>query len=211
MTPEDLARLHPRLYHVTEPDAWDGLQRHGLLPTDALLTLFDVSEAERLRLTTTRRPLPVALSHPDHGRAILNDNIPLTEGALATCLDDGLTPADWLRMLNARVFFWPDEDGVATLLGARFNRGKFKEVLAFDTARLVRAHAERVELCPINSGATIRKPARRGLSTFTPMLAMSFRNWRQMRGGRDRIREVVVRGGVPDIADYLVERRRVTC
>lgn len=211
MTPEELAKLYPRLYHVTEPGAWVGIQRHGLMPSDTLLRLFGVSDDERVRLTTTRRAASVPLSHPKHGTATLNDNLPLSAIALASCLDDGLTPADWLALLNSRVFFWPDERGVATLLGARFNRGKTKEVLSFDTVRLVRAHAERVELCPINSGATIRKPARRGLTTFTPMLAHSFQDWQRLRGGRDTVREVVVRGGVPDAAEFLVDRRRVAC
>jgi hypothetical protein len=90
---------------------------------------------------------------------------------------------------------------------ARFNRGKTKKVLTRDTFRLVQAHAERVELCPINSGATIRKPARRGLSTFTPLLAHHSCDWRALRGGRDTIREIVVRQGIPEIQSYLLERR----
>ena len=116
-------------------------------------------------------------------------------------------PADWLRLLNARVFFWADTDGLARLLGARINRARPREVLGFDTLGLARAHAERMELCPINSGSTIRKPARRGLATFTPLLAMEYAQWRRQRGGRDRILEVVVRGGVPDISRYLVSVR----
>jgi len=207
VTPEELAARHPRLYHVTSPGAWASISRLGLLPASALLELFEVEAARRRALTTARRPAEARIEHPALGVAILTDNLPLSERALAGCLDDGLTPQDWLRLLNARVFFWADADGLARLLGARTNRRRRREVLTFDTLGLARAHADRVEISPINSGSTIRKPARRGLATFTPLLAKGYADWRRQRGGRDRILEVVVRGGVPDIARYLVDIR----
>ncbi len=113
-------------------------------------------------------------------------------------------------MLNARVFFWADRNGLSRLLGARFNRGRAREVLVFDTLKLATAYGERMELCPINSGATIRRPARRGVSTFTPLLAKSYREWRTQRGGHDRILEITVRDGVTDISTYLVGRETVS-
>lgn len=206
VTPEELAGRHPRLYHVTTPGAWASISRLGLLPASVLLELFELSAARRGELTAARRPTEVRIEHPAHGAAILTDNLPLSERALAGCLDDGLAPQDWLRMLNARVFFWADTDGLARLLGARMNRGRPREVLTFDTLGLARAHAERIEISPINSGATIRKPARRGLATFTPLLASGYAEWRRQRGGRDRILEVVVHGSVPDIARYLIDK-----
>ncbi|MBX9700164.1 MAG: hypothetical protein K2X74_12060 [Acetobacteraceae bacterium] len=211
MTPEELAALHPRLFHLTTPGAWPTIAARGLLSTAALVALFELPTERRAALTGQRRPAEVPLRHPAHGLAVLNDNLPLSEAALAGCLDDGLTPADWLGMLNARVFFWADEAGLARLVGARMNRGRAREVLVFDTLPLARAHAERLELCPINSGATLRRPARRGLSTFTPLGAMSHAEWRRRRGmsAPDRILEVAVRDGVPDIARFLVERREV--
>jgi hypothetical protein len=209
VTAEELAELHPRVFHVTTPGAWASIARYGLLSTAVLLDLFEVDDARRAELTTRRRPKEVPISHPVRGEAVINDNLPLSERALETCLDDGLQPADWLQALNKRVFFWADESGLQRLLAARMNRGRMREVLVVDTLGLASAYADRMEICPINSGATIRKPARRGLSTFTPLGAMDYTAWRKRRGGRDRILEVVVRGGVPDIARYLVERREV--
>lgn len=207
MTPEDLSARHPRLFHVTEPDAWPSVRRLGLLSTSRLLDLFELPGGQRTALETRRRPAAVPISHPRHGTAILNDNLPLTERGLASCLDDGLAPADWLKMLNDRVFFWADADGLDRLLAARANRGRTRAVLVVDTLGLARAHADRMELCPINSGATLRRPARRGLSTFSPLAAHSYEHWRRLRGRLDRIREVVVRGGVPDIDRHVVEVR----
>lgn len=204
MSPEDLAAVHPRLYHVADPGALPGILRHGLLPTSGLLTLFEVPEAERRAIERRRRPESVRLTHPEHGEAVITDNLPLSEAALEACLDDGLTPADWLLLLNSRVFFWPDEEGLARLLGARLNRNRDRLVLVLDTLGVARRHHRRMELSAINTGSTIRRPARRGLSTFTPLGRHGCEAWRRLRGGRDRIREVTVVGGVADVGEHLV-------
>jgi len=209
MTPEDLSALHPLLFHVTVAGACEGIRRHGLLPTSRLLDLFEIAGEARGRLERTRRPGRTPISHPVHGSAVLNDQLPMSEAALAKCLDDGLAPADWLALLNRRVFFWSDEAGFAGLLGARANRNRALEVLVVETLPLARAYADRIELSPINSGATLRKPARRGLPTFTPLLELSYREWRRKRGGKDRIKEVTVLGGIPDFASYVRDVRRI--
>ncbi|WP_428487926.1 DUF7002 family protein [Rhodopila sp.] len=209
MTPEELAARHPRLHHVTTPGAWTSISKLGLLSTSALLAVFEVEDARRVELTTKRRAAEVRLEHSVHDIAILNDNLPLSERALACCLDGGLLPGDWLRLLNTRVFFWPSIDSLARLLSAKMNRKRSREVLTFDTLGLVRAHAERVEISPINSGSTIRKSARRGADTLTPLLTQSYADWRRKRGGRDHVLEVIVRDGIPDISQYLVGIRTV--
>ncbi len=204
MSPEDFARRHPRLFHVTAPDALASILRHGLLPTSHLLSLFEVPDAARAALVRQRRALRVRLCHPLHGAAEITDNGPLSEVALARCLDDHLTPADWLQMLNARVFFWCDALAPRRFLGARLNRGRARLVLEFDALSLLHATAERAELAAINTGSTIRRPARRGLATFSPLGRHSYHEWRRLRGGLDRPKEVTVRGGVLDVGRHLI-------
>ena len=205
MSPEDLATLHPRLFHVTSPGALPGILRHGLLPTSALLDLFGVPHPARAEVEAARRPASVELRHAVHGTATIMDNVPLQERALASCLDDGLHPADWLRLLNARVFLWADEAGMARLLRARLNRTRPRDVLVFDTLGVARTCAGRVPVSAINSGSTLRRPARRGLGTFTPLERHPYAAWRRLRGQRDRILEVTVLGGIPDPAACLVD------
>ncbi len=209
LSPEDLAAKHPRLYHVTDPDALPGILRHGLLPASDLLTLFEVPGADRRPIERRRRPASVSLTHPLHGNAVITDNLPLSEAALAACLDDGLTPGDWLAILNSRVFFWADEESLARLLGARLNRDRERSVLVLDTLGVAERHGRRMELSAINTGSTIRRPARRGLSTFTPLHRHDYETWRRLRGGLDRIREVTVVGGVDRVSDHLVGHYRV--
>lgn len=209
MTPEELSRRHPQLFHVTLPGAWEGICRHGLLSTSRLLDLFEVAPDWRVLLERVRRPAAVALHHAVHGAAVLNDQSPMTEAALARCLDDGLAAADWLMSLNRRVFFWADGAGLDRLLHARANRVRACMVLVVDTLGLAEAYAERIELSAINSGATLRKPARRGLATFTPLTALPYEEWQRQRGGRDRILEVTVLDGVPDLGRFVTEVRQV--
>ncbi|MGD1952881.1 MAG: hypothetical protein ACFB14_25035 [Leptolyngbyaceae cyanobacterium] len=208
MTLNELADLHPYLFHVTTPGAWASICQHGLLSTKRLLALFEVDQALRQRLQTSRRAAAVSLYHEQYGNVVLNDNLPLSEKALLHCLDDGLTPGQWLEILNERVFFWPDEAGLASMLNARMNKNRPREVLVIETNRLTAKIADRIELSPINSGSTIRKPARRGLHTFTPIKAHTYQEWQKLRGRRDRIREVVVRDAVEAIEEVVVEIRQ---
>ena len=204
MTPEELAAIVPRLYHLTAPDAVRGIRARGLLTPEAIADRAGLDAEARERLLTRRRPKEVRLEAGGE-RYVVNDNAPLFTDKLAAVLQDGLAPADWLAMLNARTFFWPDEDGVRSLLGARINRDRPREVLVFDTASLARAHFGRIALSPINSGSTIRKPARRGLATFSKAVDHDYRAWRRLRGGSDRVREIAVRGSVRDAGDHLVK------
>jgi hypothetical protein len=209
MTPEELAVHHPRLYHVTEPGAWDNIQRNGLLSTTHLLTLFEIENSRRQELETQRRPSAVLLEHRNYGCAILNDQFPLSERALLHCLDDNLTPSDWIRLLNARVFFWASEEGLNRHLGARLNRQREREVIVIDTLSMAKTHSDRMELCAINSGATLRKAPRRGLNTFTSMLHHNYKDWCKLRGRHDKVREVTVHDHVLDIASHTVEILRI--
>lgn len=205
MTPEELAERYPKLYHITEPHAWLGISQHGLLSTSRLLDLFEIENQREGEIKTKRRPTAVQIEHPRYGNAVINDNVPLIESALAKCLDDNLLPADWLRILNARVFFWPNEESLNRHLEARLNRNRTREVIIIDTLSLAKKHAEHIELSPINSGVTFRKAARRGLHTFTPLLKYSYSEWSKLRGGRDKIQEVTVLNQVSDIVDHVID------
>ena len=210
MTPEELATLHPRLYHTTDAANLDGILRHGLLATHGILDLFGVPPAERETFVRQRRPDRVRLERPDGGVAVITDNGPLHMASLASCLDDGLTPADWCAKLNERVFFWVDERSLHRLVNAAASRERDRVALVFDTSRLAHVYAGQIELSPINSGSTLRKPARRGEATFTPLLRYSYAEWRRLRQQRgekttpDSIKEVTVLGGIQDVRPFLV-------
>lgn len=197
MTPEKLAKQYPYLYHVTTPGAWLNIQKHGLWSTSYILDQLDIKGAQRALIETKRRASEISLEHSHYGRIIINDNMPLNEQILEKCLNDGLAPTDWFRILNARVFFWPNKEKLDRLLMAKFNRNRTREVIVVDTMSLIKKHAERIELSSINSGSTIRKAARRGLNTFIPLI--------QNNEHKFRICEVVVRDCIQDISEHVIE------
>lgn len=92
--------------------------------------------------------------------------------------------------------------------GGRAYRDSAHDVLAFDTLSLVRAHADRIEGTPMNTGAAFMRAVPRGRESFVPLADIPWDEWKAKRGARDAVVEVAVPGGVPDAASYLLEVRR---
>ena len=169
LTPEDLARRYPRLYHMAEEGSWASIQEHGLLSTAALLDLFEVPADQRYALEAQRRAESVPIHHPVHGTAWIRYNKPINERVLQRTLE-GMTEEEFYRTLNSRVFFGVSTGRLDRLRNAPPYRDRRHDILELDTAALVERHRERVELSHINSGAV--HPAAnypRGAGTFAPI------------------------------------------
>ncbi len=204
---DELARAFPRLYHMAQVGSWESIRRHGLLSTSALLDLFAVGDANRDRIESKHRPESIPISHPAHGSAVIRDQKPMTDKGLRRALLGGLTPEEWYRGLNSRVFFWLTEDRLLRLLNAKAYRGERHTVLTVDTELLLQKHADRVSLSPINSGCTKPFPHPRGLSTFQRLPRYPFAEWKGKRPLQDSIVELAVDYGVPDVREMVVEVR----
>ena len=212
MTEAELAELLadcPRLFHLSAAGSWRTIRRHGLLSTSALLDLFGASGPERPAVETRRRPGDVALDDPLLGRAVIRDQKPMRDEALRRCLTDGLEPADWYRLLNRRVFFWLTRERLLKLALARSNADREHDVLEIDAASLVARHRERITLAAINTGSTLRTPRPRGLATFQPIDRYPYADWRRKRRRGERVVELAVEGGVPDIAEVTLRVLRM--
>jgi hypothetical protein len=194
---------------MAEDGSWESIRRYGLLSTSALLDLHGVDGDRRFALEAQRRPDSVPISGNGLPTAVIRDQKPMTESALAKCLIGGVTREEWLRLLNRRVFFWLSRDRLRGLLNARAYRGRPQIVLTIDTASLVAAHRPRIELSPINSGATIYNPQPRGRNTFLPIADYPFDERRKTRTSVNSVVELVVRDGVPDVIDHLVAAHRI--
>jgi hypothetical protein len=197
MTVQEFCSLHPLLYHMATVDSLAQIQRHGLLSTASILTLLDVGGRQHHELFSCRRPGPVPLDHPQHGKFTLRDQIPLRDIVLANCLDD-MSTREWYEMLNSRVFMWASKERVERLLGAKAYRSHDHLLLTINPKLLLQAHAGDVSVSEINSGATLFKPVRRGRHTFVPL--------EDYRVGRPKkpIVEITVAGGVPNMAQFIV-------
>ena len=204
---DELLRDCPTLYHMAEAGTWSSIRRHGLLSTSALLDLYRVDGAQRHALEAQRRPEGVALRLPGLEGAVIRDQKPMDDAGLARCLGGGLSPGDWYRLLNGKVFFWLTRARLTRLMEARPYRGLTHDVLELDAAALVAACRDAVTLSPINSGATRPFPAPRGPNTFLPIDLYPYADWRSRRPRGERVVELVVEHRVPEVTRFV---RRVT-
>ncbi|MEO6840263.1 MAG: hypothetical protein ABI192_05805 [Bradyrhizobium sp.] len=209
MNEADLVKYFPRLWHMAEDGSFDSIRKHGLLSTSALLNLYGIEGDRRRALESQRRPQSVTVSKNGLPDATVRDQKPMTESALEKCLAADVTPEQWFEILNDRAFFWLSRDRLRGLLGARAYRGRPQTVLTVDTASLLGAHRDRIELSPLNSGATIYRPQPRGRDTFLPVPSYPFDERRKTRAIDKSVVELVVRQGVPDIADHLIAAHRI--
>jgi TfoX N-terminal domain len=146
------------------------IEKYGLLSSEATLDLLSINGTRREQLLACRRPESVILESREHGRFILRDQKPMRDAALAECLV-GMTLPEWYRLLNGRTFMWSNEDRVETLLGARAYRGAEHLILTVDTASFAGKYESQLEVSPINSGATLYIPPKRG--AFTSKISLS--------------------------------------
>lgn len=189
---------------MAENGTWNSIQKHGLLSTEALLDLFEINGQPRKEILECHRPECVTISHSHHGKAVIRDQKPMRDSALLKCLDKGITPSDWYKNLNRRVFFWVNEERLRGLLQARAYRDKAHCILTVDTARLLARHEKHARLCPINSGSTIYTPQPRGHQTFKSIADYPFDQWRTKRNVKNAVVELVIDYAVPDVAEFTV-------
>jgi hypothetical protein len=203
--------LATRVYHMTEAPNWPLIERHGLLSTSRLLDLVAIAGAERIALERRQRTRAATLTNG----AVIRDQAPMPPAALARCLRGGIAPEDWYAELNRRVFFWFDP--------ARLNRQRracgaaAQVVLVVDASAMLARHGGCAALTAFNTGNARRKPAPRGRATFVPYadwLASRWSSEAAALGIRARPRshppvEVAILDAVADIADFIVEVRRL--
>ena len=201
MTEEELLRRHPRLWHMAADGLWPSIQHHGLLSVSSLLDLHGITGSARHAIEGQRRPQCVTLNHPVHGKAVIRDNKPMTDAGLVKCLKGGLVPEDWYRTLNGKSFFWVSEDLLVRLLQARAYKKDPQTVIEVDTQRLLERHRERVRLARINTGNTGYVPSPRDASTFKTIADYPDGVGALGSKQKPRIVELVVEGGLPDLAD----------
>jgi hypothetical protein len=202
---EELLRDCPTLYHMAEYGSWLSIREHGLLSTSALLDLYGIRGAARKAIEEQRRPQSITLTHGVLPPAVIRDQIPIDDAGLRRCLPPSLTPADWYRRLNAKVFFWLTRERLLRLANAGAYRNKAHDVLEVNARALVEAYYEKIWLCPINSGCTKPIPHPRGDDTFLRIGDYPYSEWRCKRRRGERVVELAIDYGVPDIARFVTK------
>jgi hypothetical protein len=203
---DKLIELYPRVYHMAERGAWDSIRTHGLMSATAVLNHLAIEGGDRARFESEHRnqKMDVRAGHPSN--IVLRDQKPMPEGRLIQALTDGTTPRQWYELINQKVFFWAEEQRLHRLLGARDYRRLEHDVLTLDSATFIPAYAEAIWLCHMNSGNTWPMPHRRGSEIFRRIP-----DYPVKRSGKPikTVVELVVDYAVPNIAEYVVEVRRM--
>lgn len=203
VTAERIAEVYPRLYHMAHIDSWPSISTHGLRSTNALLDMFEVTDALRERLGRQHRPECVTLNHRSYADVVIRDQKPMSDAGLLKCLADGLSPVDWYERLNRRVFFWPTEKRLHKMTGARAYKNDKHLIIVVDTASLLDAHFDNVLLSRMNSGCTVPVPHPRGAITFQPPHRHPFEARKKSSG--EGFAELLVEYAVLDIVDHTIE------
>jgi Family of unknown function (DUF7002) len=194
----------PSLFHMAERDSWPSIREQGLLSTTALLDRYQIAGEPRAAIESKRRPANVLLEGKGLGRAVVRDQLPMDDKGLVRCLQDGLSPEDWYRTLNSKVFFWFTRERLLRLLTAGTYRMQEHDVLEIKAKPLIEAYREKLWFCPINSGCTKPFPHPRGRKTFQRLPHYPYEEWKRKRKTGERIVELAVDYAVPDVARFVV-------
>ena len=194
---ERLVSTYPRIFHMAECGSWPNIRKYGLLSTTALLDLFQKTGEERSKIESQWRPCSIHIEHPKYGKAVVRDQKPARPESLKKVLVD-VTPKEWYKFLNCKVFFWLSKASLKSMLNSRTYRNSYHDVITVDTRLLVDRYLDRITLCPINSGFALFRQGKRNFATFQSIEEYP------LVPKKKAPRELAVEYGVPDIADLAV-------
>jgi dipeptidyl aminopeptidase/acylaminoacyl peptidase len=200
---EELINICPTLYHMAERGSWGSIKQYGLFSTSALLDHYDVQRPKRTEIESRHRPRSVEVVGEGLPRAIVRDQIPMSDAGLRRALPDHLSPSDWYELLNTKAFFWLSEKRLHKLTNAKAYRNREHDVLEVDTRSLIYAHRDSIWLCPINSGCTKPMPHPRDETIFARISDYPYFHWRERRSRRECVVELAVEHSVKDIRDHV--------
>jgi hypothetical protein len=196
--------LPDRAFHLADAENWPSIERDGLYSTTALIARAGLIGGAALPFTRYRG---ASMRLPSG--VVIRDQRPMPPEALRRCLDDGLTPDDWYRLVNAKVFFWLDVARLNRHLAAC--RARPQLVVTVDLQALAARHGGRAFVTPFNVGNARRRPATRGHRSFVPLEAWLAARWASEArpGDAPRARshppaELAIDGAVPDLTELIV-------
>ena len=203
MDAAQLARLHPTVYHMAEDGSWPSIREKGLLSTRALVDLYQPDDEIKAEILNTVRRRKITLTREGLPDVTIRDQLPAK--FLNVCLEEGVTPGEYLDALNGRVFFWVSAERLVKLLQARFYRKLRHVVLHVDTAALLTAYSGRVQLAPYNTGSMqVPNMPKRGPNIFTDLAEYPYAEWARRRGqSGEPVVELTIDYAVPDISSYV--------
>lgn len=200
---EELIINCPILYHMAERGSWESIKQYGLLSTSALLDRYAVQPPIRTEIESRHRSKSVEVTRDGLPRAVVRDQIPMSDAGLKRALPDRISPTQWYELLNAKAFFWLSEERLHKLTNAKAYRDREHDILEVDTRSLIDAHRDSIWFCPINSGCTKPMPHPRDETIFARIEEYPYAHWRERRSRQERVVELAVDHSVQDIRDHV--------
>ncbi len=208
MNISELISTYPRVFHSASGLAWPSIKQHGLLSTQRLLDLYEVSPERKQELLRRRRSESVELMAPCLPSAVIRDQKPMK--FLEEKIEPGGSVEGFLMAINSRVFFWPTVERLERLRHAKEYRNLEQVILHVDTKMLVERYESQIELCRFNSGAiTQRNHPVRGRESWVAIGRYPHSEYRRRHGRVGALAEVTVLDAVPDVLEMVVEIEHV--
>ena len=188
---------------MAEEGSWPSIRDRGLLSTKAIVDLYQPGEDVKAEILNTVRRKTITLTRDGMPDVTIRDQMPAK--FLDVCLEEGVTPQEFLDALNGRVFFWVSAERLTRLLQARLYRNLRHTVLHVDTAALLQGYPGRVQLAPYNTGSMhVPTAPKRGPGVFTDLASYPYAEWARRRGkSGDAIVELTIDYAIPDIRAYV--------
>lgn len=198
VTPDQFLNRCRSLWHVAPPGAWPSVAQLGLRTAEQLIHTADVDEDARATLRTQPRLEPARFTVDGH-EVTLRDQRPLfARKDLESVLADDLAVADWICLLNRRVYLFANRVPMQRLLEKYVALDGAQDVFTFSPLRLLDAVGHRLELAAHNSGAVARRNDHlNGVEAFLPV-----------RRFPDRVpAEVTIVDGIDDLSVIIRAER----
>lgn len=199
MTPDQFLARCPHLWHVGAPGTFESISANGLRTAAQSIAAADLDEEARTVLNTTPREESIQLI-VDGATVTLRDQLPLLKGDLEKALEPGVTPSDWVQVLNRRCYLFTDRARMQTMLEKYATLEGGQEVIAFSPLRLFDAAGPKIELSAQNAGATARKAdVPKGRDTFVSVT----------RFPNKKPAEITLVDGLEDLTGIIVRAERL--
>jgi len=156
VTFDEFLQRCPTLWHVGPVGSWEGIKKRGFRTAEQLIGMADLEASNRTELLTEPRADTVTLSVEGDTVTLRDQQSLLKRKDPGSPMGDGISVADWVQILNRRVYLFTDEVAMRKFLAKSVERDGAQEVITFSPRRLVEACRPQIELSVRNSGSVAR-------------------------------------------------------
>ena len=192
MNQEQFLQRCKQLWHIAPAGAWEGIAARGLRTAEQLIHAASLGDEERTQLLTAPRATDVELK-VDDAVVVLRDQAPLTKHPdLPSIMEEGLSVADWVGLLNRRVYLFTSAAPMKTLLAKYVELHGAQDRISFSPMRLSQVTEGQLELTTTNTGAIARnKGVQKRRTDFVPLSRLP---------GSTSPKEVTIVDGLDDLS-----------